>query len=290
MQTVFRGLVVAVCLLAACLAGTAGPASATPPGKFETPKEKIDGIGTYELGDIVELAVVPDGERPKNLASASYIWDVYEIVYDAKTKEYDFKDRKFRQQDDTHIHFGAGIQPRKIRVEVTATYLYIVKDGTNVKEVATKTVRMTGFVVIAGIPPVPGPGPDPVPNPNPPPAPVLPDGKFALSKTMYNLVTTKVAADASRPKAAAALADAYKSMASAIGSGAFTKAEDILAETAKRNKAALATAGVTREAWLPCFQALQDSVFLLYEQKKLNTPDDWKTAWDEISVGLAAVK
>jgi hypothetical protein len=164
------GVLASLGVLATCIAVGSGEKQQPPkpqpvekqvkkapvPTKFVVPQQSIAGVGQYELGDIVELTINQDGEVPQYLVSSSYAWNVYEIVLDPKKGDFDFREKRVRKLSDTDILFGAGIVPKKYRIEVIATYLYMVKDGDNIKEVSTRTTVMTDFVIVGNpTPPVP---------------------------------------------------------------------------------------------------------------------------------------
>ena len=141
------------------------------------------------------------------------------------------------------------------------------------------------------------PNPEPVPptpNPNPPPVPplVFPDGQFKLSAFSYNNVMSLVGQE--NRGVASALAKNYEGIAAKIAAGAYNtdkKAqENILKETTELNRASLKAANVAVATWEPFFNSLQNETYSLYENRKMVSLDDFKNAWQEISVGLSALR
>ena len=125
--------------------------------------------------------------------------------------------------------------------------------------------------------------PDPAPVPPIPPGPApLPDGKYKLAAQSRDWVST-VAAE--HRQAATPLGNSFRGIAAAIAAGTLTKPADILAQTRSSNNAAL---GTSIEAWKRWGQQLQAVLERLDHDGTLRTPDDYKTAWEEIAAGLEA--
>jgi hypothetical protein len=111
----------------------------------------------------------------------------------------------------------------------------------------------THTVTIVATPVPPGPGPGPGPTPPPDPLPDVPDGKLGFTKLAFT-EGMKVALP-TRQKAAA-LADNFTSVASAISAGAIRTVEEANAEVSKKNREVLQ--GAARDAWMPFLQAWSD--------------------------------
>ena len=135
----------------------------------------------------------------------------------------------------------------------------------------------------------PIPTPAPIPTPTPGPAPSLfPNEKLGLSTVSYNLAS--VISPAGKI-ALVPLSDSFSGIASKIAAGVGpTTAADILKETKASNTAALSTAKVDSTLWAAWNKSIGDTVYGLYSAKKINTTDDWVQAWNEIAIGLKAVK
>lgn len=261
-------------------------ASAT---EFVTPKQKITGAeAPIALGELVNLSVSEIEDEPDYLVASSYKWRVFEGNTEKKVVEID---------SGGAVFFGAGIQPRRMTAICAATHLYLVKETITVgdkkievvKEAGTRTSFLVTEIIIGTPPPVP-PGPTPPgPGPTPPePAPAFPVGKYGLSKTTWELAQ-KVPVEG-RAKVASALADSYKGVSAAIAAGAHKDPEQILKAIAASNQAALTSAGGSRETWLPFFVSLQETTYDFYTKGQINSPEDFRTSFLEISTGLAAVK
>lgn len=139
--------------------------------------------------------------------------------------------------------------------------------------------------VTIGTPPPPVP-PGPTPPPVPPPAPTFPDEKLGYSTAIYK--ASLVVVDEARATTAKALAANFAGIASAIAAGTMPNAGAILAETKKRNEQ---TAGPKRSAWLAAFSALKTKLDADgFDGSRPRPVADYKQAWDEIAVGLEAVK
>lgn len=137
-------------------------------------------------------------------------------------------------------------------------------------------------------PPEPQP---PVPIP-PQPTPVIPDGKYGLSKTVYVTAMKNVSSPAR--KAAPGLVSSYTGISAKIAAGGYNSVPNfqkaILEETTESNRQALANAKISDKEWETFFISLQDTTYQLYQDRKLVNKNDFKTAWDEIALGLEYVK
>lgn len=136
-------------------------------------------------------------------------------------------------------------------------------------------------------------GPQPKPNPVPPPPPILPDGKYKLSKLVYNSVISNVPSDL-RKGPSGEFQKNYEGIASKIVAGGYsgymgsTMIQAILKDTTEANQSSLKNLGASITPWEPVFVSLQDELWNNYQGKKLNTSDEFATAWREIAVGFDA--
>lgn len=135
---------------------------------------------------------------------------------------------------------------------------------------SSKTGEQTrvDFVVLVGTNPKPV---DPV-------VPVNPDQptKFGLKKVSKEKVPS-----AAKPEAKKALAQAQRSIASAVAAGGLTEPADILAEWRKANNAA-----VVAEDWKQWGSAVSGALQKLFADGKLKDKADWAAAFNEIADGL----
>jgi hypothetical protein len=261
--------------LAITLAGAAG--------NFQVPEQSIVGADEpVPLGELVDLTVSPIKEKPQHLDQVSYQWTVLES--DGKGG---LREKRAKNYEDG-VFFGAGLRPQKVFVVCHVTYLFVVRgDDKKVNQVAVKTVKLSSTVTIGEPGPDP-PGPGPGPNP-PGPEPVVPDGQFKLAKFVYG-EANKVAAQ-SRSGGAKALAEAFRSMAASVAAGAFSKDEDILKESRRKNNSALAAVGDHAvKDWDGFFLALQDRLYELYKSGALKGKDAYATAFREMQSGVEAVR
>jgi hypothetical protein len=272
----FRGLLLGVVLLF-----TGGTVSAE---EFDVPEQKLivsDGTNvitdgkSIPLGEMVDLSVTPVPDKVPHLSSVHYEWKLLE----------NGKERKFKSNDaGTNIWGPAGVKAKKQQVFVVCTYLYVIRqvDGdpkSPILTVATRTCIIYGEVTI-------GDNPEPAPAPGP----TLADGKYKLAKSAYDLVLSKVPADADRVKASKALADSFLAINKQITAGTLTDPKKILSETVKSNQKALSDAGINKDIWDPFFTDFTDVIYGLYSNNKIGTTADFAAAWTEISNGLNAIK
>ncbi len=253
--------------------------------EFVVPKQAIvisDGNDvilpgkTVPLGEMVDISVTKPVEAIPNLQTTSYEWKVVEQG----------KERKFKQGNGaSNIWYAAGIRPKKQQVYCVISYLYVVREKiddptSRILEVAVRTQFLYVEVSVG----------DGEPEPITPVGPALPDGKYKLGKTAYDLVLKKVASSPDRVKAAKALATSFKGIASSISAGALKDPKDILAKTTSSNQTALANIGVDKLAWDPFFTDLKEAIYDLYEKDNIATAGDFAAAWNEIAAGLDSIK
>lgn len=125
--------------------------------------------------------------------------------------------------------------------------------------------------------------PDPAPVPPVPPGPApLPDGKYRLAAQTLDWIST--VPEAKRPLAKQ-LANSFRGIISAIAAGTITKPSDVLLQTRLSNNAAL---GEAADSWKPFGAKLQQALETLDQDGTLRTMEDYRTAWEEISIGLEA--
>ncbi len=252
---------------------------------FVVPTQKIVGAETVvPPGEVIILSISEIDKKPPWLMATSYKW---------KILDRHAKDKRTLEHDGSVV-FGSGMEPTTTLAMCAVTHLYVVKDEANkIVEVGTRTVFLFAAVSTGPAPgpgPGPGPGPNPPPNPPPSPDPVFPQGKYGLSKSIYDLAKKTVSPSATRQSAAKALADSFRGIASSIAAGTLQNPTDILKQTTASNQSALKRVGVSRDEWDACFRGLQDAIFSLWDGQSVNTADDFRTAWLEISSGLEAIK
>jgi hypothetical protein len=249
------------------------------PVKYEVPVQKIEGAETpVGLGDVVLLNLSKIAKLPENMVEYTVEWKVFDKGVEKKF----FTNEK-------GIFFGSGIEPRKLIVFASVSYLYVEKDGEKFVKAGIRSQFLTVVVDVGGTGPGPNPGPDPNPTPNPTPVdPKFPDGVFKLASKTYGFAK-KV--EASRKVDAAGLSKVFTSQASKIAAGKELKTakdiKDVLEETTEANRNFL---GVNKDKWEDFFVALQEEIYTLYTDGKLKTKEDFSTAWKEISEGLSKVK
>ena len=246
--------------------------------KFIVPNQEIVGVEEpIALGELVVINVSDIDKLPEHFHSAAYNWKIFEI------KNSELGEKRCISTKDG-VFFGAGIKNQKLTAMCTVVYLYIVKEDDRVIEVATRTRLLTAQIQI-GKPGPPPPKPDPI-DPNP----VFPDGRFKLAKFAYDTGMSQVKKEEMRERAAKALANSFRSIASAIAAGTIKSDRDVLIKTKEANNSALAKCCGTTERWETWSSALQDKLYELYQSKDLQSVQDYSQAWREIAEGLDKVK
>jgi hypothetical protein len=192
------------------------------------------------------------------LVSTTYAWKVFDGYTEKRIRNY-----------ENGVFFGSGIQAKKLKVIVSITHLYIVKENEKLLEAATRTNFISTDVFIGEEEPS-----TPV---EPEVEPEFGESKYGLSKFIYDKQST-------------AIATSFDSMAAAIAAGTIATLEDILKKTAESNKFALTKSGGDRTKWEPLFTEIQEKLFDLYKTSKMQTKEDFAIAWREISSGLKLIK
>jgi hypothetical protein len=218
------------------------------------------------LGEIVKLTVVPYRDKPVDLTSWSCTWRIF-----------DGNNEKVLEGSNTEtVMFGSGIAKKTLKVYCAVSQVF--KDGSSKVFLLIKDLNI-------GDAPGPGPGPGPTPTPDP----TFPDGRFQLSKFIYD--ASKTVNSPEREREARALSNAINGVASAISAGTIKTPDDALIKCKEANRTALQAISpdsITR--WEPTFTALQDRLYQLYTERKINTVSDFADAFREIAVGLNGVR
>lgn len=255
-------------------------------GDLSSTKEPV------QTGEIIEFVIpnIKETDKPKDLVNVNYNWKLYEVKYDKEGKEYRVFRKSYRPLSDNplgnSVLFSTGNRATKFFVEVSASYVFAVLKDDKKLDVTVVSKNIENYIkVISDTPTPPEPGPDP-PNPD---NPVFPDGKYKLSKLVYDSVMKSVPAE-KRQIGADASSKAYKSVSAAIAAGTIKTIQDGLKEAKKANDSNLSTAGIPVGTWNAFGLVLQNYIYDLYDKNQLLTVSDLRDAFLEISVGLDKVK
>jgi hypothetical protein len=223
------------------------------------------------LGDLVDLSVSPIQNPPKFLVSTVYSWKVFDGYAEKRIRNY-----------ENGIFFGSGIQNKRLKVIVSITHLYVVKEGDKLVETAIRTNFISTDIFIGEEEPDVPPSPEIEPE--------FTDSKYQLSKFIYDGLKPVKLSKLDKIKQCTAIASSFDSIAAAIAAGTITTLEDILKKTAESNKAALMRSGGDRAKWEALFTDIQEKLFSLYQSGKMQTKEDFSIAWKEISLGFKSFK
>lgn len=252
--------------------------------KFPLPKQTIAGLEKpVPLGELVTLSLKSDDDKPvPDLVSTAVTWKVLE--YNKKTGG---MDTKSIAETDGKVYFGAGVEAKKLTIVASVTNLFMTKvkdkDGNDkLGEVGTRTRLLVGELTL-GDPKAPEPV---VPVPT---IPDLPVGKYDLGNyTVKNVLATFPKSD-KRDRGAKILADSVIGVVSQINAGTLKDATQILKTLNTENNKALADASLDKNDWLPFVSLLEEKLYGLYKEGKLNSIADYKTAFEELAAGFAKV-
>lgn len=160
-------------------------------------------------------------------------------------------------------------------------YVFVVAAST-ARDLALQTI----VVNVEGAPapgpgPAPGPAPGPGPGPPAPPAPVIPDGKFGLTRRVYELA--KPLAD-QHGALFREIAGNYSSAASSAAGLASATPQSMRTEVTDRNRQ---SAGGNREALIgPLFGPLGTAFGELDRSGKLSSKADMIDAFNAVAAGF----
>ncbi len=253
--------------------------------EFVVPEQKITGADkVHKLGRLVKLDVTGVKDKPEHYQSSTYKWKIYEVLYDNNRMPY-ISALEDTVAVDSGVFFGAGVENRKLTAEVIIVHTYVVKDKDGkITEVGNKLNVVTTDVNIGSETPGPGPGPGPGPDPSP----TFPDGKFKLSKVVYDIAMKTVTVD--KQKGAAAVANGCNAVAASIAAGVLKDPAEILKTLREKNNANLEAQNIKPATWDAFGIELQKELLKLYKDKKLLTVSDYADAFKEIADGLSKVK
>jgi len=246
------------------------PSEQPLPDKFQIPKLSIGGADKpINIGELVQLWAKLDS-TPKDLHSVTYSWTVLpqknSIVW----------------PDSTQIIFGTGTKAQSIVVVLTASFVYTVKEGDKIVEIAQRSTTNTITVQISDSEHL---DPEPTPEPNPPnPGPDL----NGLSKNAFEWTSLiartptytndKIKSDAKK------LADSFNKIAAATAAGIYPDIAAILKATKDNNDAVIET----KNEWLPWFTKISEFLQQSYKDGTIRTIQQYNIAWKEIAKGLEA--
>jgi hypothetical protein len=249
---------------------------------YQVPDQNIVAPESVDPGEVIIVSVSQIQNPPPYLYAATYRWKVLENgKVKTNVKEW---------PDGTSILFGAGVirqgeSGRTFSIVLSACYLYVAKEKDNITGIGQRSNLLTTTITVNGSSPNPGPGPTPGPSPGP----SLPDGKFGLAKTAYQIAMDSVPSGA-RAKGAPVLANSFNGIASSVAAGTLNNPRDLLTQTKTANQTALSNAGVSAADWDNFFTVLQRQIYPLHAGGKLNSVQDFADAWREISAGLEKVR
>jgi len=239
---------------------------------FIVPEQKIVGAEVpIPLGELVDLSISPIQSAPKFLVSTTYAWKVFDGYTEKRIRNY-----------ENGVFFGSGIQAKRLKVIVSVTHLYIVKENEKLLESAIRTNFISADVFI---------GEEEPSTPVEPEAePEFGESKYQLSKFVYDGVKNIKLSKSDKAKQCNAIASSFDGIAAAIAAGTIATLDEILKKTAESNKFALTKSGGDRAKWESLFTEIQEKLFDLYKTNKMQTKEDFAIAWREISSGLKLVK
>lgn len=228
-----------------------------------------------DFGKLIVLRPTPVDYA--QFSSVSFKWVLLDIYPTGSINE------TFYVSNAEGVDFSSGLRPKVTHVTLFVTGVY-----SKSRQTVVKTVVKTRVLTVGGelpLPPdPPGPRPDPVP-----PVPVDPTiGLTPLGKAVY------VAAQKIDPKArvigAKALAESFSGIASSIAAGALKTPKDILISSKDSNISALKSVGINPASWESFSRDLEVELTRLLQAGMLDRPEQYKTKWEEIAQGLAAIK
>lgn len=230
----------------------------------------------FALGSLAKLRVELPKELPPGFIKHSVILKLLEVKLENGIPRLVEKTDVDMLPDGSFI-FGTGIEQRELICQAYVTFLGKDTDVWVKNFILMERVKL-------GTGPLPPPGPDPLP----PVDPTFEEGRFGLAKFSYDAVKNTI--KDKKKEGAKAISDSMQSLASAVAAGAIKSPESLLTKAFENNNAALSLVGINPVLWDEFFTKIQDRLFQLYQEKKLNVIEDYRVAFLEIVIGLNAVK
>lgn len=270
---------VSICLACLCLASTAiaqdefsliktrsqkpnaepqtWPITTPTTDKFEVPVLEIGGQRTVVIGETIDLWIKPLAKRPANLQSVIYTW----FMLPSKTPAV--------WPDTTRIITGTGNKPQTFIFNITASYLFVVKEGDKTVAVEQRVTDKKIEVQVV----------EHAADPNQP----APTGLGKNAADWVALVTrTAVYTDAQVKVDAKRLAGSFREIASLIDKNQIA-ADEIVSATRTNNQKILDSHATE---WVTWFQKIAET---LNQNYRGATPQQLSEVWKEIAKGLEAV-
>lgn len=238
--------------------------------KVVSPKVTLVGAeNPIALGDIVVIEAKVEDDYPTYVKKRTFEWSVTESGYVKRT-----------WNQGSQVMFGSGVKATKVLVVCKASFSYMV--GT--EEVVV--VKDTNTEVVVGNLPSPNP---PSPNPPSPPDPKPTPNLTGAAKFAYD--TAMASGPANKATSALLVAGSFKQIAAQIGHDPeLNDPEKLLVRTKQSNNDALSSKGYNPDDWKAFSTALKKYLWDEYQAGGLKMVDDYRKLWEELAVGLAAVK
>lgn len=221
------------------------------------------GQTDYGLGDLADFSATANNKKVQLVSDWKILKNNQEVV--------------FKNISDNNIIFPVGVEKSNIQVLFHGSYI----------DPSTKKIKTSGFIIknvtVGGQVPTPPEPPKPEPD-----NPIIPDGKYKISQTVY---TTAVALVQSSklPESAGALSKSYQSVADNITKKEYASLKDAYADLKIKNAEAIKGVKGNIDDWQAWDDAIRKIVSNLHNTKKLNLIDH-ADILSEISVGLSYIK
>lgn len=216
------------------------------------------------VGDNAYLSLTPYKIKPANLEDLSIDWQVW----------YDGKRVALHKTLEGKVFFAVGVEPnRKYDVFVTVSYLYKINNKHSIK-----TFLLKDFVTVDG-PVVP---PEPV-------IPVFPEGKYGLSKFIWD--AAKDVKSNQKKMIASALSQRFSAISMDVKNNRYKTTEAVLKASLIDNKSVMITYGEPVSNWENLFVRLQEKLFKLDDDGSFSdNVSNIGIAFEEIALGLSKVQ
>lgn len=240
---------------------------AQPPNtESSAPVVKIIGAESpVKVGEIVQLSALLDN-TPADLHSVAYSWTIL------PAKEV------INWPDGTKIIFGTGTSPKTYTAILTASFVFVQKDGDKILNIIQKANTQSVNITIEGS------SGENKPNPTYPE-----DELSGLAKKAYdwialiqrsdNYIEEDIRADAE------ILAKSFMEIAIKIDKSELSDATNILNMTKDRNNTVL----TRRNEWQPWFTKMSEYLEQAYKNGEIRTPAQFSQAWKQIAIGLSTI-
>lgn len=258
--------------------------------EIELPTVTVSGAQKpVPVGELIALTANIDN-KPINLHSVSYSWT---ILPQRETLIW---------PDGTKAVFGTGTNTPNYTVILTASFVFITKDGDKILDIAQKTSTQSIIVKIDNTAPTKPTNPEtpvqpPTDKPNIPEGPTSPTNPTTptepvdteltgLAKLACDWTNLVIRNDSNQDEDikidANSLSKSFINIAALIDNGTYNDVHSIMNATKTSNDSVIKH----KIEWLPWFAKMSEHLQNSFKEGSIREPEQFSKAWKEIAKGL----